>query len=241
MTVLGASLLIFLGSAVSVPADTSVCHKGETVILLHGLLNRPMMMKPLEAALVRQGYTVVNYGYNSRGKTVEDHARDLDRLARTLPESDRMHLVGFSLGGLIARYYLTHYEATSPGRLVMIAPPNHGSERAERLYRRRWFRWIWGTAAARQLRSTNTGFFESCGIPPREFGIIAGVKGDGKGYSSVLPGDDDGTVSVDSAWLPGAADFVRVRGRHTLLLFSPETIRQTLRFLDRGRFDMNDS
>ena len=243
-------LAILMGLSFPAGADDG---KG-TVVLLHGLLNRPVMMKWFEVELKQEGYNVVNWGYPSRSKTVEEDARDLDSALAKIKETDTLHFVGFSLGGLIARYYLTHYPPAREGpvsnatgmsgvrppkhmgRLVLIGPPNHGSERIEQLYPYGWFRKIWGSTTTWQLRASNKEFFNECGIPACPFGIIAGGKGDDEGYSSVLPGDDDGAVSVESAKLPGAVDFILLHHRHTFLLFGRDTVKNTVAFLNRGKF-----
>ncbi len=222
------------------PPPLSSPSRGEevkgTVVLLHGLLNRPVMMKWFEVELKKEGYTVVNWGYPSRERTIEEDARELDSALAKVTETDTLHFVGFSMGGLIARYYLTHYPPKHMGRLVFIGTPNHGSERIEQLYPYGWFRKIWGSTTTWQLRASNKEFFDSCGIPACPFGIIAGGKGDAEGYSAVLPGDDDGAVSVGSAKLPGATDFILLKHRHTFLLFSRDTVKNTVAFLNRGKF-----
>jgi hypothetical protein len=69
------------------------------------------------------------------------------------------------------------------------------------------------------------------------FAIIAGGKGDGRGFNPLLPGDDDGTVGVAETRLGGAADFLVVPEIHALISNHRETIRATINFLKRGRFD----
>lgn len=233
MIALAAIWLMSFSAGPDSPADA----RRETVVLAHGLMNRPVVMKLLESALERLGYKVVNWGYPSRDKTVEEHARDLGTMVKSLNETDTLHFVGFSLGGLIVRYFLAHDPPPHAGRAVLIAPPNHGSERADQLYRYAWFRTIWGEKSSAQLICANQDFFDSCGVPPSPFGIIAGGRGDGKGYSRILPGDDDGSVSVSSAWLAGAADTVILHHQHTLLLFGSDTHRQVIAFIEKGAFD----
>jgi triacylglycerol lipase len=209
----------------------------DTVILVHGLFNRPIFMKRIEWALEREGYHVVNWGYPSRDCTIEEHAAKLDRLVRSINGKPTIHFVGFSLGSLVIRYYLTHYGLPQAGRFVMIAPPNHGSERADQLYHYRWFRWLYGTRSTDQLRASNRKFYEELGRPSIEFGIIAGGRGDDRGFSRLFGGDNDGTVSVESAKLSGSADFILLPHLHTMLLLTPETSRQVVAFLRTGRFD----
>jgi triacylglycerol lipase len=209
----------------------------DTVILVHGLFNRPIVMKRIDWALEREGYHVVNWGYPSREYAIEEHAAKLDRLVRSINSDRTIHFVGFSLGSLVIRYFLTHYDLPHPGRFVMIAPPNHGSERADQLYPYRWFRWLYGTRSTEQLCASNRRFYEELGRPPIEFGIIAGGRGNDRGFSRFLKGDDDGTVSVESAKLEGAADFILLPHPHTVLVLTPETARQVTVFLRTGRFN----
>jgi pimeloyl-ACP methyl ester carboxylesterase len=211
--------------------------RGDTVILLHGLVNRPFMVKRIEWRLRRDGYRVINWGYPSRNHLIEEHAAQLDGLMRTVGRDAPIHFVGFSLGALVIRYYLSHYDAPRNGRFVMIAPPNRGSENVDALYSRWWFRMIFGTQSVRQLHTSNRAFFEQLDPPGLPFGIIAGGLGDGRGFSSRFPGDNDGAVSVDSTRLDGAADFILLRCQHTMLLFAKTTSHQTAHFLRHGRFD----
>ncbi|OGS19609.1 MAG: hypothetical protein A2219_07415 [Elusimicrobia bacterium RIFOXYA2_FULL_50_26] len=208
----------------------------EVVILLHGILDKPFIMARLENKLNNNGYAVVNWGYASTSQTIEEIARQLDNIVKREKKDVTIHFVGFSLGSIVARYYLTHYEPDNVGRFVMIAPPNHGSPMADQVYGYTWLRWLFGSKAIRQLRVANKDFFDSMGIPACEFGIIAGGKGNDKGYRSSLPGDDDGTVCVESARLDGAKDFIIVNHPHAILVFSDDTIENIINFLETGKF-----
>lgn len=212
-------------------------HDQETVILLHGILGRPLLMKKIEGGLRDAGYRVINWGYPGPGRTIEEHAASLDQFVQTLGPAREIHFVGFSLGSIIVRYYLTRYSPKNTGRFVMIAPPNHGSEKADALYQYRWFRLLYGDKAITELFASNRRFFDGLGIPPVEFGIIAGGRCDASGFSDILAGDDDGAVSVESARLEGARDFMVLRHRHVGLLFAPETSQNVVSFLKSGRFD----
>jgi pimeloyl-ACP methyl ester carboxylesterase len=211
--------------------------RADTVILLHGILNPALIMTPIALRLRREGYRVVNWGYSARSRLIEEHASELDALVRRVDGDGPVHFVGFSLGGLVIRYYLTHHDSPRAGRLVMIGSPNHGTEKVDAFYPKRWFRWLYGTRAMAQLRASNRRFFDEMGVPRVEFGIIAGSRGDARGFSRLLEGDDDGAVSVASARLDGAADFILVPRAHTMLVLDKETGRQTAHFLRHGRFD----
>jgi pimeloyl-ACP methyl ester carboxylesterase len=208
-----------------------------TVILLHGLLNRPFMVKLIEWRLRRDGHHVINWGYPSRNRLIEEHAARLAEFMQTIDRAGPTHFVGFSMGALVIRWYLSHYDAPRNGRFVMIAPPNRGSENVDALQDRWWFRLIFGTTSVRQLHTANRAFFDALGAPGLPFGIIAGGLGDGRGFSSRFPGDNDGAVSVESATVAGAADVIVLPYQHTMILFAGATGDQTAHFLRHGRFD----
>ena len=219
------------------PEQRPPAQRKETVVLLHGILNPALIMARIAWRLRREGYRVVNWGYPARSLTIEEHAAGLNALVRSVDGDSPIHFVGFSLGGLVIRYYLTHYPSPRAGRVIMIGTPNHGTEKVDAFYPKRWFRWLYGTRAMAQLRASNRRFFDEMGVPRVEFGIIAGSRGDARGFSRLLKGDDDGAVSVESAGLEGAADFILLPHTHTVLVLAPETVRQVAAFLRHGRFD----
>jgi len=217
-------------------ASASAIQPKDTVILVHGILNGPIFMKRIERTLKKSNYEVINWSYSSRMHHVEKFAKDLNDLVESVDTPGTIHFVGFSLGAIVIRYYMTHYKPNNIGRFVMIAPPNHGSEKAEILHKHLWFRLLFGYTAIKQIFASNKAFFDSCGIPSCDFGIIAGGRGDRKGRSKLLPGDDDGAVSVSSTKLEGANDFIRLDRRHTGLLLSKKTSANVRQFLRTGHF-----
>ena len=207
---------------------------GEVVVLLHGIANIPLSMKYLESSLEKAGYQVHNLGYPSTDIPIEEAAASVRARVKALKEADRINFVGHSMGNLVVRMVLAQ-DLPELGRVVMIAPPNQGSFMAKRLEDLGIFRWIFGPAG-QQLPADNREFFENLPIPNCEFGIIAGGRGTENGFNPLLEGDDDGTVSVEETKLPGAADFIVIHKTHTLILFDPETVEQTIHFLKNGKF-----
>jgi len=206
-----------------------------TVFLMHGILNARVSMKRIERALERRGFEVVNLGYPSRSKTIEEHARWLDERVRQRGRGE-LYFVGHSLGSIILRCYLDRFRPPSARRFVMISPPNHGSGLADKVAEAGVYKLIYGDKAGRQLRASATDFWRTLPAPPIEFGIITGGRGDGRGFSALVPGDDDGTVSVEEARLEGAADFAVLPYQHTTILLRKAAIERTVRFLETGRF-----
>jgi triacylglycerol lipase len=204
------------------------------VFLLHGICRTGLGMFPMRRALQKRGYEVVNWTYPSRKYTMEQLA---DRLARLVePYAGRTkHFVTHSMGGILVRLYLQRCPPPNLGRFVMIGPPNQGAFLADKLAPWWLYRRIFGPAGL-QLRRGIAGSCADAGIPPCEFGIIAGGKGNSRGINRYIPGDNDGTVEVDGTRLDGAADFLILPHIHTWIHMMPATVRNTLHFLETGRF-----
>jgi len=117
----------------------------------------------------------------------------------------------------------------------MIGPPNRGSELATSLGENKLFELLLGKAG-QQLGPLWAWEVGSLATPPMEFGIVAGGCGDGRGFNPLLPGDDDGVVSLVSTHLAGAADFIVVPSLHNLLPRDYKVHEYTLRFLQHGWF-----
>jgi len=120
-------------------------------------------------------------------------------------------------------------------RFVMLAPPNQGSQFAGFFADNGLFRLVAGDSA-RQLGKEWEKLAGKLRTPPCEFGILAGGWGDGNGLNPLLPGDDDGTVTVESTRLAGARDFAVLPVRHSKIVKDPTAMEYTLRFLAHGHF-----
>ena len=222
---------IFLALSCVIPASALA---EEIVVLLHGIANIPLSMKYLENNLKKAGYQVHNLGYPSTGVPIEEAAAGVREKVMSFTNVDRINFVGHSMGNLVIRMMLEK-DLPGLGRIVMIAPPNQGSFVAQQLEDLDLYRWVFGPAG-QELPAANREFFEKLPVPNCEFGIIAGGKGTENGYNPLIEGDDDGTVSVAETKLPGATDFIIVNRTHTLILFAPETVEQTIHFLKFGKF-----
>ena len=208
------------------------------VFLVHGILMGKGSMAYLEDRLNAVGYSAVNRSYPSTSLTIQESGEFLAaRVARRLaadPEAE-VNLVTHSMGGLVARYYLTHHAPPNFGALVQIAPPNQAAEKATRFRNFLPYRFLYGKPG-QQLAGDLEQLRAVLGIPTQRFGIIAGGTGDAEGFSPAIPGDDDGTVSVASTRLAGAADHIVLRHTHAFIMRKRETADQVLYFLDHGRF-----
>lgn len=209
------------------------------VLLLHGMGRSTFIYRDMEQALRAAGYEAVAISYPSLTRDIAGHADQIEALLEGTQGVDRVSFVTHSLAGLVVRELLardapagaTWRDRLAMGRVVMLAPPNQGSELAEALAALPPYGWIGGPSAV-----------EIAAGPPFaplpaevEVAVIAGGTGSGKGFNPFLSGDNDGIVTVAETGLADARDSVVVNTIHTVIAAAPETIAATVRFLDSGR------
>src|SRR6266540_5941668 len=210
----------------------------DVVVLLHGMGRGTLSMKRIEWALVNRGYRVVNVGYPSTLYTVEQLARShLAPALRALelPPGGRVHFVTHSLGAIVLRQQLATESLPNLGRVVMLGPPNGGSEIADALKRGRFLRLFTGPSG-QQLGTSGEDLPRKLGPARFELGVIAGDRSLNPFFSRRLPRPHDGKVSVESTRLEGISDFLVVHCSHTFLPWRKSVIRQVISFLESGRF-----
>ncbi|MFZ5833113.1 MAG: esterase/lipase family protein [Planctomycetota bacterium] len=219
--------------------------RGKAVVLLHGLAAPAWSMNLLARHLrIHGGYEVFTVDYASLRADIDYHGRSLARVIQGLEGFDEINLVGHSMGNIVIRRYLAGDESPSAGwspdprihRVVMIAPPNHGSITAVRLANLSLFKSVFGQSG-QQLGALWQQIEGRLAIPSVEFGIIAGGWKNQSGFDPFLPGDDDGRITVEETRLAGATDFTVVRALHEFIANDPRVFRYTLHFLTDGCFD----
>jgi pimeloyl-ACP methyl ester carboxylesterase len=211
--------------------------EGDYVVLLHGLGRTPLSMKRIEWTLQGQNYRVINASYPSTRVSIQDAAdhwlSDVLKNQITNPNV-KIHFVSHSLGGIVLRQYLTNHEIPNLGRVVMLAPPNHGSELADRLRNNCLYRLAMGPAG-QQLGTSESSVPMQLGPVDFELGVIAGDRSLNPLFWSWIPGPDDGKVSVRSADVPGA-ELLVVHHSHTWMAWSAQVDSAIARFLRTGHF-----
>jgi pimeloyl-ACP methyl ester carboxylesterase len=214
---------------------------GETVVLLHGLGLRSWAMARLARALRADGYRVINLTYPSRTMPLEELAGTwlpAQLQAAGLAAAVKVNFVTHSMGGIVVRFYLRYHPAHLPGRVVMIAPPNQGSEVVDHLRGFAPFRWFTGLNG-RRLGTDAASAPHQLGPWPAgagELGIIAGDRTFNPLFSAWLGGPNDGKVSVARARLEGMSDFIVLPHSHTWLQWAGGTAGQVKAFLRGGKF-----
>jgi pimeloyl-ACP methyl ester carboxylesterase len=196
-------------------------------------------MIPLEWSLRRSGYEVVNLRYPSQRASIRELAEHaLGPVFSEAPEDGKIHVVTHSLGGILVREYLReHGVPERMGRVVMLAPPNAGSEIVDTLAGWRFYGWINGPAG-RDLGTDAAHAPARLGpIPPSvDVGVIAGDFSWNPLFSSLIPGPDDGKVAVARTHVAGERYHLTLPYSHTWLMNRAKTRRQVLTFLREGRF-----
>ena len=209
---------------------------GRAAILIHGILRSSKAFSRMKTDLVRAGYVVVPFDYPSTQVPIPESAKYLAEVIETLDGVEQIDLVVHSMGGLIVRSYLQQAGESIDARLhrmVMLGVPNLGARMANIVQTNLMFRTVFGPAG-QQLIEAEDGLIASLPAPEFEFAVVAGSRGRPEGYNPLIPGDDDGVVSVESACLPGACDSLLVECVHSFLPSNETVIAATLRFLDTG-------
>lgn len=209
----------------------------EPVVLLHGLWMPAGEMWLVRRRLEADGrFEGLLFGYPSLSAPLDENADALFEfiIARNL---SRAHLVGHSLGGIVALRMLARHADAPPGRVVCLGSPLAGSRPAQILERSAWGRKAVGNSLCQVLGDNPASDWAQQVTATREVGIIAGTRSVGLGrLVTRFAGDNDGTVAVAETRLPGAKDHLCLPVTHTTLATSRDVAEQTAAFLAHGEF-----
>jgi len=211
----------------------------ECVVLLHGLARTSTSLNKMQAALEDEGYSTANIDYPSREYEIAALA-DMAvggglASCRAHEDIEKIHFVTHSLGGILLRQYLSSGAIEDLGRVVMLGPPNQGSNAVDELQGVPGFDWLNGPAG-RQLGKGENSVPLALGPVDFELGVIAGNRTIDPITSAVLENPDDGRVSVEDTKVDGMNDFVVVEHSHAFMIRMQEPIELTKTFLRSGRF-----
>ena len=221
-------ILLLVFSPAQVAADC--------VILLHGLARTDSSMKKLEATLQEADYKTVNIDYPSRSHPIEALSQSVIPSAlEQCPENQKIDFVTHSLGGILVRQYLDEHEIPQLNRVVMLGPPNQGSEVVDKLGHFPGFKVINGEAGL-QLGTGELSLPNRLGKAEFDVGIIAGTNSINLILSMLIPDTDDGKVSVERTKLEGMNDHIEMPVSHPFLMQDDDVIEQVLHYLRYGYF-----
>ena len=214
----------------------------DCVVLIHGVNRSWRAMRPMARALQTGGFNAVNVDYPSRSGTVDKIAPMAvgNGLAQCREMgAETIHFVTHSIGGILVRFEQERAPIPELGRVVMLAPPNQGSEIVDKTRFLPGANLVGGQALL-QLGTSEEDIPAQLGGVDYEVGVIAGTGTINPWMSAMLPNPDDGKVSVERTRVDGMADFLIVEDNHRYIVEDEIVIRNTLRFLTTGSFSPED-
>jgi pimeloyl-ACP methyl ester carboxylesterase len=205
----------------------------EVVVLLHGMGRTSLSFVRAKRRLRRAGYRPLSLGYPSRRRGIPELAQNVARRLRAVADAP-IHFVTHSLGGILLRYLRQQGQLAQLGRVVMLGPPNRGSQLAQRLRTNTLYRWATGPAG-QQLGTDEESIPLDLGPVDFELGVIAGDR-PFRPLTGLIRGAHDGLVAVEEARVEGMVDFLVVPCGHTFMMNDPAVLDQAIHFLRHGRF-----
>ncbi|WP_371195710.1 esterase/lipase family protein [Glaciecola sp. SC05] len=210
----------------------------ECVVLLHGLARTASSMEALETKLSSEGFYVANIDYPSREMTIEALselaiAQGIEGCKKA--KASPINFVTHSLGGILVRQFYKTNQQEDLKRVVMLGPPNKGSEVVDNLKDVPGFEFYNGPAGM-QLGTGENDVPKRLGPVNFDLGVIAGTRSINFILSRYLPDPDDGKVSVASTKVEGMCSFLTLPVSHTFMMSDDDVIVEVIEFLKSGAF-----
>jgi pimeloyl-ACP methyl ester carboxylesterase len=204
----------------------------EAVVIAHGLWLNGRATGVLRARLAQLGHRAQAFSYHSVHHSLSENAQRLYQATLTL-DAERVHLVGHSLGGVLAVQMLhEHPDDSRFGRIVLAGSPFQGSHVGSQLSRFSVGQHILGRSVEQWLTQKRPDITDRFDV-----GVISGTRGIGLGrLIPGLPAPNDGTIAVEETKVPGMTDQIILHVSHSEMLISSEVARQIDRFLRTGQF-----
>jgi len=223
----------------SLAVDSPPAIAADCVILLHGLGRTPASLNKIERSLLEKGFLVANIQYPSRRNVIEELAEfAVDDGVKNCRQqgAEGINFLTHSMGGILVRYYLEDNVIDGLNRVVMLAPPNQGSEIVDFYRNFPGYKLLSGPAGL-QLGTDPGSVPSQLGPVAFELGVIAGTRTINFIFSQFLKNPDDGKVSVASTHVEGMCAFIEMAATHAMMMLNRRVIAEAIRFLQTGRFE----
>lgn len=208
----------------------------ECVILLHGLARSAHSMDKMAQRLTEQGYKVLNIDYPSRAHPIKKLAEEAISEALSQCKDMPVNFVTHSMGGILVRQFLSNHRIKNLNKVVMLGPPNKGTEIVDKLGHLPGFHLVNGDAGM-QLGTSELSVPNQLGKANFDVGIIAGTQSINLLLSSLIPDTDDGKVSVENTKIEGMNDHIEIPTTHVFMMRNDIVIKQVICYLKQGKFN----
>jgi len=193
-------------------------------------------MDKLQAALVKEDFTVINVRYESTKNTIETLAPSaIDPALEKCGVGIGVNFVTHSMGGILVRQYLSQKPLPQLNKVVMLGPPNKGSEVVDVLGQFPGFHFVNGDAGL-QLGTGQSSVPNTLGAVDFDLGIIAGSRSINLILSAIIPGPDDGKVTIENTKIQGMTDHIEMPVTHPFMMRNEDVINQVIYYLRHGSF-----
>jgi len=179
------------------------------VLLIHGIFDTKAIFKTMTTHLTKRGWDVHSlnliphdgrFGLEALAKQVADY------INQTFPPEQAIDLIGFSMGGIVSRYYIQRLGGIERvQRLITISSPHHGTITG----------YLYPTLAASQMRS-NSPFLEDLN---RDLEILDRIN-----FTSIWTPLDGMIVPAQSSQMPIGEEFTVNVFLHAWMVTDPKSL-----------------
>lgn len=233
------SFFIFMCVTFLFPISCIASENKECVILLHGLARSHASMSKMELFLKKNGYMVVNENYPSTKEPIAELSEKYIPLMINqclIQHASRIYFVTHSMGGIVLEAYLQNHYVPRLSRIVMLGPPNHGSELVDLLHGNYFFKYFTGPAG-QELSTSKNSVPNSLHLKNLyQIGVIAGSSDIIPFSNYIFHEPNDGKVTISSTKMNYMSDFIVLPVSHTFMMKKPVVLKQILSFIRLGRF-----